>query len=143
MFRRPRFLLLGLALIVGVFIAVLLVTVGRSPAGPPLPNPNGYDDFIKAGAAVMGNDFPALDRDRLAALVSTNAEPLRLLRLGLTRQCLMPLDSTLTNNAALTQLSWMPRLATCWQRRGGCGRWRTGPPMLPRATSTSSASATR
>ena len=65
-----------------------------------MPNPNGYDDFIKAGEAVLGNidDFPELDHDSLRDLVSTNAEPLRLLRLGLTRQCVMPMDSFLTNN---------------------------------------------
>jgi hypothetical protein len=78
-----------------------------------LPNPNGYDEFVKAGEAVLGNvgDFPTLDHDSLAALVSTNAEPLRLLRLGLTRQCVMPMDSALTNAAGgMNQLARMKRL---------------------------------
>jgi len=88
---------------------------------PPLPNPNGYDDFIKASKAVLGNvwDFPTLDHDSLAALVSTNAEPLRLLRLGLTRQCVMPTDSTLTNN--YNWLRGMTRLAELLATEG---RWR-------------------
>src|ERR1035437_6830143 len=113
MFRHPRLLLLAFALVAGaVLVALLAFTIGRSPAPPLLPNPNGYDDFVKAGEAVLGNvgDFPTLDHDSLAALVFTNAEPLRLLRLGLTRQCIMPIDSALTNNAGINQLALMKRL---------------------------------
>ena len=114
MFRNPRLLLLAFALAaVVVLVALLASTIGRSPAPLPLPNPNGYDDFIKAGEAVLGNvgDWPAIDHDSLAALVSTNAEPLRLLRLGLTRQCVMPMDSALTNAAGMmNQLARMKRL---------------------------------
>ena len=94
-------------------MALLAFTIGRSPARPPLPNPNGYDDFVKAGEAVLGNvgDWPDLDHDSLRDLVSTNAEPLRLLRLGLTRQCVMPMDSALTNAAGMmNQLARMKRL---------------------------------
>jgi hypothetical protein len=83
-------------------LTLLAFTLGRSPARPPpLPNPNGYDDFIKAGEAVLGDisDWPVLDHESLVALVCTNAEPLCLLRLGLTRQSVMPMDFSLTNNA--------------------------------------------
>ena len=114
MFRRPRLLLLAFALAAGaVLVALLALTTGRLPASSPLPNPNGYDDFVKAGAAVQGNvwEFPDFDHDSLSALVSTNAEPLRLLRLGLTRQCLMPMDSALTNDAGMmNQLARMKPL---------------------------------
>ena len=102
MLRNPRFLLLAFALAaVAVLVALLASTIGHSPPRPPLPNPNGYDDFIKAGGAVLGDisDWPILDHDSLRDLVSTNAEPLRLLRLGLTRQSVMPMDFSLTNNA--------------------------------------------
>ena len=112
MFRHPRLLLLAFALAAGaVLVALLAFTIGRSPA-PPLPNPNGYDDFVKAGEAVLGNVwmFTALDHNSLAALVSTNAEPLRLLRLGLTRQCVGPMDSFLTNKAGM-KLDGMSPLA--------------------------------
>jgi hypothetical protein len=88
MFRNPRLLLLAFALAaVAVLVARLALTTGRSPVRPPLPNPNGYDDLVKASETVLGNvgGFPTLDHDSLAASVSTNAEPLRLLRLGLTR----------------------------------------------------------
>ena len=114
MFRNPRLLLLAFALAAGVVLVALLAsTIGRAPVRPPLPNPNGYDDFIKAGEAVLGDisDWPVLDHDSLRDLVSTNAEPLRLLRLGLTRQCVMPMDSALTNAAgSINQLARMKRL---------------------------------
>ncbi|MGO8928688.1 MAG: hypothetical protein ACLQU3_17605 [Limisphaerales bacterium] len=114
MFRNPRLLLLAFALAaVVVLVALLAFTMGRSPVRPPLPNPNGYDDFIKAGEAVLGDvsDWPVLDHDGLRDLVSTNTEPLRLLRLGLTRQCVMPMDSALTNAAgSMNQLARMTRL---------------------------------
>jgi hypothetical protein len=121
MFRNPRLLLLAFALAAGaVLVALLAFTMGRSPVRSPLPNPNGYDDFIKAGEAVLGNvdDFPELDHDSLRDLVSTNAEPLRLLRLGLTRQCLVPMDPTLTNNAAFRQLPGMRRLVQLLEAEG-------------------------
>ncbi|MGO8928674.1 MAG: hypothetical protein ACLQU3_17535 [Limisphaerales bacterium] len=114
MFRHPRLLLLAFALVAGaVLVALLAFTMGRAPVRPPLPNPNGYDDFIKAGEAVLGDvsDWPELDHDSLRDLVSTNAEPLRLLRLGLTRQCVMPMDSALTNTAgSINQLARMVHL---------------------------------
>jgi hypothetical protein len=105
MFCKPRLLLLAFALAAGaVLVALLASTIGRAPVRPPLPNPNGYDDFIKAGEAVLGDvsDWLVLDHDGLRDLVSTNAEPLRLLRLGLTRHCIMPMESALTNNAAFS-----------------------------------------
>ena len=88
MFRNPRILLLAFAFVaVAVLVVLLALTIGRSPARLPLPNPNGYDDFLKASEMVTGNfrDFRELSRDSLDALVSTNAEALRLLRLGLTQ----------------------------------------------------------
>jgi len=77
--------------------------MGRTPWRRPSPNPNGYDDFIKAGAAVLGSvgDFQTLDQASLRDLVSTNTEALRRLRVGLTRQCVMPMNPALTNAAGL------------------------------------------
>ena len=68
---------------------------------PPalLPNPNGYDDFLKAGALVVGDvsSAPTFGLEELRTLMLTNAEPLRLLRLGLSRACSVPTDSFITN----------------------------------------------
>ncbi len=89
MARKTRILLLALVVIVVlVNVSLIVLSTSRPLARPPLPNPNGYDDFVNAGEAVTGNvgDFPELGHDSLAALVSSNAVPLRLLRVGLTRQ---------------------------------------------------------
>jgi hypothetical protein len=57
-------------------------------------------------------DADTLDHETLQALVSTNAESLRLLRLGLTRQCALPADSAMTNvSGMLRDLAVMKQLA--------------------------------
>jgi hypothetical protein len=113
--RKIRSILLALAVILVLAgLAVLVSTTGRTSQGPPLPNPNGYDDFIKASDGVAGSvwNYFELDRDSLRELVSTNAQSLRRLRLGLTRQCLMPMDSFLTNaTGMMNQLADIKRLA--------------------------------
>jgi hypothetical protein len=115
MFHRRRTWLLVLALLAALAVAVLLIiTLGPAPAPVPLPNPNGYDDFLKAGAAasVDVGDYPTLDHEAPRHLVSTNTESLRLLRLGLTRQCLMPTETAMTNMAGMmNDLAGMKRLA--------------------------------
>lgn len=70
----------------------------QPPPRPPLPSPNGYDDLVKASAAVTRSvgDYFEFDHDRLRDWLTTNAEPLRLLRAGLARQCVMPMDSAPT-----------------------------------------------
>jgi hypothetical protein len=84
-----------LAVIVANVIIIAYVFVGGSAPPPkPLPNPNGYDDFVKAGEMVKGNvvDYDKMGKEELAALVATNAEALKLLRLGLSRECREPTD---------------------------------------------------
>jgi hypothetical protein len=84
--------------------------MGQPPAPPPLPSPNGYNDFLKAAALLTGdvNNASTLDHDGLQALVSTNAESLRLIRLGLSRGCSVPTDSAMTNIAGV--LADLPNL---------------------------------
>jgi hypothetical protein len=42
-------------------------------------------------------DVSVLNKDELHAFIATNAEPLRLLRLGLTRRCSIPTEQTIAN----------------------------------------------
>src|SRR5882762_10319133 len=95
--RKPLLALVVLIVIVG--FAVLVLRPGGTPARAPLPNPNGYDDFIKAAALLTGDvgNSPSLDQEALRKLVSANAEALRVLRLGLSRRCSVPADSAITN----------------------------------------------
>ena len=113
--RKTSTLLLVLAAIfVLAILTVLFLPMGRTPPRPPLPNPNGYDDFLKAAKLLSGDvgNAPTLDQNGLRALVSTNSESLGLLRLGLTRQCALPADSAMTNVAGLLgDLAAMKRLA--------------------------------
>ena len=65
---------------------------------PSLPSPNGYDDFIKAGQLLMGSisaDFARMPREELQSCIGTNQEPLRLVRLGLTRECRVPTEDSM------------------------------------------------
>src|SRR5207302_10407054 len=57
------------------------------------------DDYVKAGEAVIdrSNWDSADDPDRQRAFVATNSEALRLLHLGLTRECRFPLQRWRTN----------------------------------------------
>ena len=114
MLRKNRAILLAVAVIcVLVVLTVLVVSTSRTPPHPPMPNPNGYDDFLKAATLLIGDvgNASTLDHDGLRALVSTNSESLRLLRLGLTRDCSVPTDSAMTNvPSMLTELSDMKRL---------------------------------
>ncbi len=84
-------LALAVILALGALAALLLSNVGTPPPAP-LPNPNGYDDFLKAAALVTSDtaNYSTLGHEGLLSLVSTNAEPLRLLRVGLGRQCCAP-----------------------------------------------------
>lgn len=115
--QRLRTLLL--ALVVFFALAVLMGFAwfrSQPPPRPPLPSPNGYDDLVKASEAVTKSVAydRDLDHDGLRDLVATNAESLRLLRAGLTRQCAMP-DSALTD---IDRLAGMKRLVQLLSKEG-------------------------
>jgi len=117
--RKVRALLFALvAAVVLTLLGVLIFATGRPPPPPALPNPNGYDDFLKAASLLTGEvaDASGLDHEHLRDLVATDSEPLRLLRLGLTRRCAVPTDSASTNWATIAQdlarlklLAWLLR----------------------------------
>ena len=100
-------------LLVAALVGILFY--GRT-SPPPLPNPNGYDDLTKAGQAVRGDLDGLADRDLdgLRVLVATNAEALRLLRVGLSRNCSVPTDEAIANfggaNRDLIALKSLARL---------------------------------
>src|SRR5579872_2176864 len=102
--RRVRALLaVSLIVVVLAVLTLIVFTAGGPSAVTPLPNPNGYDDFLKAAALLTGDvgNASALDHDGLRALVSANPEPLRLLQLGLSRQCSVHTESAMTNTSAM------------------------------------------
>jgi hypothetical protein len=120
--RRFRAALVALLVIVVLaMLALLFSQRGQIPSPSLLPNPNGYDDFVKAGQAMEGDvsSLPDLNRDSLRALVSSNSEPLRLLHLGLTRRCSFPIEAALTNfSATMSNLSRLRSLALLLRAEG-------------------------
>ncbi len=98
--RKVLILVVLAVIVVNVVIVAVVFTGGGKPARP-LPNPNGYDDFVKAGQLVASNhyDYPTSGMDtlpahlpQLEALVVSNADALKLVRTGLGKECLLPPD---------------------------------------------------
>jgi hypothetical protein len=95
--------------VIAINLAILLwVFLVPPPPRVVFPNPNGYDDFLKAARLVTGNAYSFSDKDgnELAALIETNAEALKLARGGLEHECLLPIEYSLSSDpsALLTQL---------------------------------------
>ena len=99
---RPllRRLLIAIA-IPAISCVIIALVASRSAPHQTLPNPNGYDDFVRAGETIAGNvsDFANLDPEAIRELVATNAESLRLLRVALTRPAAVPTDALIRNFA--------------------------------------------
>lgn len=113
MASKPIKVLLGLLLVVAALVAITrLLTPPRVPPRV-LPVPNGYDDFIRAGAAlVYPRDFSRTNLLELRSQLATNAESLRLIRQGLTKDCMVPWESS-TNyiNRHMNELGKIKALA--------------------------------
>src|SRR5437667_9862050 len=86
---------------------------------PPLPNPNGYDDFVKAQKLIIGNpaDFERGSLEELRKHLAENAEVLRLVQEGLTKRCRVPISYS-TNHLALRSLSDVKKLARLLEAAG-------------------------
>src|SRR5687768_1585617 len=94
---RYKKLWLGLTLVVVVFAAGLayLVWPRGAASPPPLPSPNGYDDFLAAAdKLVWAANFDAANasEDELREFIESNRSALAQLRVGLVRQCGVPLE---------------------------------------------------
>ena len=98
MLQKSRRWLVVSALVVVALVFVLFLAT-RPARWPPLPNPNGYSDFLSAAMLVTGDVYAASTNTHeiFRDFMTTNAEPLRRVRLGLTRQCSAPTEEMLTN----------------------------------------------
>jgi len=111
--QKLRTLLLASVVIALIATVALLVSsTGKTRPYPPLPVPNGYDDFLRAAALIKGDVPNTLDHDGLRQLVSSNAEPLRIIRVGLGRQCSIPTEEAVTNFTALSPTFSQMRLVS-------------------------------
>lgn len=109
--RTLLLLVLGTVVALAGFV-LLLVMQGKPTRWPPLPNPNGYDDFVKAGSLIPNGvgEAVTMATDALREFISTNQEALRLVRLGLSRTCQVPTQAALTNMAELANLKRLAQL---------------------------------
>ena len=117
---RKILLALAAAVVLGV-ITLLAFIYGRATTFPPLPNPNGYDDFVQAGALLSGrlNDFRELSHEELRELIATNTSVLALVRSALKKQCALPMQAYLTNSAWMaTELPSFKRIAVLLAAEG-------------------------
>jgi len=90
------FLLIGGVILASGLFAVYFIF--RPPKPVPLPNPNGYDDFVAAGEMVQGKvpDWKTGSVEELREFVSANRAALDRGRLGLTKQCRVPVEYSTT-----------------------------------------------
>lgn len=79
-----------------LFLGFLIFMEEPLPPLAPLPNPNGYEELVKAGEMIRGavSDYDRASPEQLREIVSTNAEALALARSALSNQCGVPLQFT-------------------------------------------------
>ena len=97
MTKKTRNWLLAIGILAFPFVLFLgcLVFMAEEPLPPlaPLPNPNGYEDLVKAAKMIKGETWAYFDNaglDKLRGIVSTNAATLVLARIAFTKQCGVP-----------------------------------------------------
>jgi len=100
-------------------LAYEFVELNRKTSLPPLPSPNGNDDFVEAQKLMVGNpaDFDRGSLEELRKHLAENAEVLKLVREGLAKQCRIPILFS-TNHLVLRSLSDVKRVARLLQAGG-------------------------
>jgi hypothetical protein len=83
------FVLVPAAFILAIAIPLITQSLQPLPPVPALPDPNGYDDLVKAGQMISTNtwNFDKKNLAELQNLSATNAGALSLARAGLSNQC--------------------------------------------------------
>ena len=100
-------------------VALVFALSHPSPPPPPMPSPNGYDDFIRASAMIPQDpgDYSKMSLEELQAAARKNEEALKLVKVGLSRECRPPRFSP-TNDNALEYLSGVKKLAQAMAAAG-------------------------
>lgn len=122
---RTRNRLIAFSIMAAPFIFLLCLVLfwnaGPLPPVPPLPNPNGYDDLVKAANALGTNmgGYNETNAVQIRQIVSVNAAALSLARAGLSNECRVPIQysqSYLSNH--LEELAGLKRLAQAFIAEG-------------------------
>jgi hypothetical protein len=94
---RTRNRLITFSILAGPFVffigLLLFWDAEPLPPVPPLPNPNGYEDLVRAGKMIKGEvwDYDKADLAKLREIVLTNASALALAQAGLSNPCAVTL----------------------------------------------------
>ena len=113
--KNLRRVFIGLVVILAVgYFATIILLHPKSATFPPLPIPNGYDDFTNAIPLVTADvgDANAMNLEALQSCIRSNAAALALIRTGLSRECSLPTASIILNfTNMMTDLAGQKRLA--------------------------------
>jgi hypothetical protein len=120
--RNWLIVLLSIPVVVAIAVVGLLIFLELQPLPPiqPLPNPNGYDDLVKAGQMITGNvgNYDKMEEAELHTTVANNSNALQLARAGLQKECRATLDYSPTLVTHFDQLADMKRLAQALAAEG-------------------------
>jgi hypothetical protein len=120
--RNWLIVLFVLALPFAVFLGCLIfMSAEPLPPVPPLPNPNGYDDLVKAGEMADTNtgEFYEMQPEELRRLVAKNSAALQAARTSLQEDCAVPLQfSENYTSRHLSELADYRRLAQAFVAEG-------------------------
>jgi hypothetical protein len=120
MTKRARWILASIIVMLLTAIVVLFWPAPQ-PATGPVPKPNGYDDFIRAGTLVknLPVDYQKLSESELRPWVTTNQEALSATRAGLGKECRVPLEYSVEYfRRHFPELSGIKRLALSFIAEG-------------------------
>src|SRR5689334_8782555 len=96
-----------IVLLIGAALVFLFSAPKKVASAPPLPNPNGYDDFRAAArtASVSTASVSDMTIAELQAYVEKEAKALELVKRGLARECAVPVGYS--NDWAMAHLPEM------------------------------------
>ncbi|MGA2030095.1 MAG: hypothetical protein ABSG87_08490, partial [Verrucomicrobiota bacterium] len=121
--NRNRLVVIGILAFPFVLFLGFLFFMQTEPLPPiaPLPNPNGYDDLVKAAQMLPTEipDYDQINQDELRAIVSANAGALSLVRSGLSNECRVPIQFSKTYMGNhFNDLAGLKRLAQAFTAEG-------------------------
>jgi hypothetical protein len=124
MTKKTRNWLLALFIVAFPFVlfwGFLILMEEPPPPLAPQPNPNGYDELVKAGKMLpdVAGEYDKMNREELQKAVSANAATMSLARSGLSNQCRVPIqysESYINNH--LDDLAGLKRLARAFAAEG-------------------------
>lgn len=118
--RNGLIVIVVLAIPVLIFVGSAFHNAFTVPSAEPMPNPNGYDDLVKAGQMLPTNfpDYTTLSQDDLQKLVASDSNALQLARAGLQEQSRVSLDDTMGSTNSPDWLMGLKRVGLAFAAEG-------------------------